>query len=31
MTAFTIMQDSPGHFDEKYLARFIRLAVPYVE
>lgn len=31
MTAFTIMQDSPGHFDDKMLARFIRLAVPYLE
>lgn len=31
MTAFTIMQDSPGHFDEKLLARFIRLAVPHLE
>lgn len=31
MTAFTIMQDSPGHFDEKLLARFIRLAVPYLD
>ena len=27
MTTFTIMQDSPGHFDVKLLARFIRLAV----
>ncbi|MDP6365233.1 MAG: HD domain-containing phosphohydrolase [Nitrospinota bacterium] len=31
MTAFTITQDSPGHFDEKLLARFIRLAVPHLE
>ncbi len=31
MTAFTIMQDSPGHFDDKLLTRFIRLAVPYLE
>jgi HD-GYP domain-containing protein (c-di-GMP phosphodiesterase class II) len=31
MTAFTIMQDSPGHFDENLLSRFIRLAVPYLE
>ena len=27
MTTFTIIQDSPGHFDVKLLARFIRLAV----
>ena len=31
MSAFTIMQDSKGHFDEQMLTRFIRLAVPFVE
>ncbi|MDA1001059.1 MAG: HD domain-containing protein [bacterium] len=31
MTAFTIMQDSDGHFDSKMLDRFIRLAVQYIE
>jgi len=31
MAAFTIMQDSKGHFDHQLLARFIRLAVPFAE
>jgi len=31
MAAFTIMQDSKGHFDQQMLARFIRLAVPFAE
>lgn len=31
MTAFTIMRDSPGHFDDKLLSQFIRLAVPYLD
>jgi HD-GYP domain-containing protein (c-di-GMP phosphodiesterase class II) len=31
MAAFTIMQDSKGHFDQQLLTRFIRLAVPFVE
>jgi len=31
MAAFTIMQDSKGHFDPQMLTRFIRLAVPFVD
>ncbi|MEK6710996.1 MAG: HD domain-containing phosphohydrolase [Nitrospinota bacterium] len=31
MAAFTIMQDSKGHFDHQMLTRFIRLAVPFVD